>query len=108
MGTYPYNQQLRKHLYKKYTTGFQRGMPLRAKVWWKVQDNDPAVYRTIFNTLEKVLTESDRFTVNANSIIEIFQSNYLYADVEDVIYFINCMRDTLPDPEKVNFDYRVI
>lgn len=110
MSVYPYYSNKAKFLYKNQGVKYDHGVPKRAKVWWKIEleNNSAGLYSQVYEALERVLVGGQRFKVERNSVKEIFQHNYVYLDIIDVIYFINQMKNLLKDPDKVIFNYRML
>lgn len=98
------------YLYKNANLNVKSGRALRAKVWWKIDFpiETNMAYKNLFESLEKVLVHGDRFNVSNEALITIFQRNYLYIDAEDVIYFINSVKEVNGNLSGMKFDYRIM
>lgn len=73
-----------------------------------MNDDTNENYKHMFYCLKDLLTLDKRFGANEASTLTIYQRNYAYLDAEDVIYFINKLRDTLGNPKGISFHYRML
>lgn len=110
MSTGPYASNPSYYLYKNGNVKIKNGRTLRAKVWWKLEFpiETNVAYKELFDSLEKVLVHNDRFKISNEALITIFQRNYIYMDAEDVIYFVNSVRDAIGHHDGMIFDYRIL